>query len=181
MTVNTHPKAHIGSNLKDVIASWNYHRYGKRGQNPNVVSSLGRYYTKKILTANNLIKRNWPNDPICKLCGIEPETPNHLCLHCPFAKQVWTDLTRWLNLSMLHSVLMTGTIYSFWRKCRNKVDKRLRRKFDGIIIYFWWNLWKERNRRTFQHRSVQAHQVAMLCKDDITQFQWATQEPTSEE
>jgi hypothetical protein len=137
--------------------------------------------TQKKLTANNLIKRNWPNDPICKLCGIEPETPNHLCLHCPFAKQVWTDLTRWLNLSMLHSVLMTGTIYSFWRKCRNKVDKRLRRKFDGIIIYFWWNLWKERNRRTFQHRSVQAHQVAMLCKDDITQIQWGMQEPTREE
>jgi len=28
---------------------------------------------KKILTANNLIKRNWPNDPICKLCGTDPE------------------------------------------------------------------------------------------------------------
>ena len=32
---------------------------------------------KKILTANNLIKRNWPNDPICKLCGVDPENPAH--------------------------------------------------------------------------------------------------------
>ena len=24
------------------------------------------------------MKRNWANDPICKLCGIDPETPTHL-------------------------------------------------------------------------------------------------------
>lgn len=45
---------------------------------------------KKILTANNLIKRNWPNGPICKLCGTGPENPTHLCKDCPFSKQVWT-------------------------------------------------------------------------------------------
>lgn len=28
---------------------------------------------KKILTANNLIQRNWANDSICKLCGVEQE------------------------------------------------------------------------------------------------------------
>jgi hypothetical protein len=102
----------------------------------------------EILTSNNLIKRNWANDPTCKLCGSEPETPNHLCLHCPYAQQVWTDLKRWLNLSMLDSVPMTGSVHGYWRKCRMKVDKTERRKLDGIMIYFWWNLWKERNRRT---------------------------------
>jgi hypothetical protein len=136
---------------------------------------------KKILTANNLIKRNWPSDPFCKLCGIEPETPNHLCLNCDFAREVWSDLKRWLNLSMLDTVTMTGTIQGFWRKCRAKFDKSQRRNFDGIMIYYWWNLWKERNRRTFQHRSMQATQVAMLCKDDITQFHLAMQEPVREE
>jgi hypothetical protein len=39
---------------------------------------------KKILTANNLMKRGWDNDPICKLCGIEQETPTHLCKDCPY-------------------------------------------------------------------------------------------------
>ena len=41
---------------------------------------------KKILTANNLIKRNWSNDLICKLCNIDPETPTHLCKDCVFLK-----------------------------------------------------------------------------------------------
>jgi hypothetical protein len=136
---------------------------------------------KKILTANNLIKRNWPNDPTCKLCGNEPETPNHLCLNCPFAKQVWSDLKRWLNLPVLDAVTMTGTIHGFWRRCRAKFDKSHRRNFDGVMIYFWWSIWKERNRRIFQQRSMQASQVALLCKDDITQFHLATREHVQEE
>ena len=41
---------------------------------------------KKIRTANNLIKRNWPNDPTCKLCGIDPKTQAHLCKDCPYSK-----------------------------------------------------------------------------------------------
>jgi len=108
---------------------------------------------KKILTANNLIKRNWPNDPTCKLCGIDPETPTHLCKDCPYSKQVWSQLKSWLQLSVLDSVPMTGSIHRYWRKCRVKFDKRQRKTFDGTIIYFWWNIWKERNRRTFQKKA----------------------------
>ena len=41
---------------------------------------------KKILLANNLVKRHWPNGPICKLYGNDPETPTHLCKDCTFTK-----------------------------------------------------------------------------------------------
>ena len=30
---------------------------------------------EKIATANNLAKRNWTHDLICKLCGVDLETP----------------------------------------------------------------------------------------------------------
>jgi hypothetical protein len=58
---------------------------------------------KKILTANNLFKRGWTEDTDCKLCNRNPETPVHLCKDCPFAKEVWTILKQWLNLSVLDS------------------------------------------------------------------------------
>lgn len=47
---------------------------------------------KKILTANNLMKHNWSNDPICKLYGIKPETLDHLCKDWPYSKQIWSYL-----------------------------------------------------------------------------------------
>ena len=133
---------------------------------------------KKILKANNMIKHNWSNDLACKLCGIDPETPTHLCKDCVFAKQVWSLLKQWLGLllglSLLDSVGMMGSLHSHWRKCRTKIDREHTKTFDGVMIYFWWNVWKERNRRTFQNKSMQPSQVAMICKEDLQQYQLAT-------
>jgi len=104
---------------------------------------------KKILTTNNLIKRNWPNDPTCKLCGVESETPTHLCKDCIFSKQVWALVKIWFGLSGVDVVGENGSLHSYWRRCKIKIDKPHKRMFDDIIIiYFWWNFGK-RNRRTF--------------------------------
>jgi hypothetical protein len=46
--------------------------------------------------------------------------------------------------------------------------------FDGVMIYFWWNIWKERNRRTFQNKNLQLEEVAYLCKEEVEQYQSAT-------
>jgi len=92
---------------------------------------------KKILTANNLIKRNWPNDPVCKLCGIDPETPTHLCKDCTFSRQVWSFIKRWFSLSVIDTVGMTGSLHKYWQKCIIKTDKYQRKAFNGIMIYFW--------------------------------------------
>jgi hypothetical protein len=42
------------------------------------------------------------------------------------------------------------------------------------MFYYWWNLWKERNRRTFQNKSLQPREVAFLCKEEFDQFQLTT-------
>jgi hypothetical protein len=132
---------------------------------------------KKILTANNLMKRGWDNDPICKLCGIEQETPTHLCKDCPYTKEAWENIKQGFQLLALNTVSTNGSLHQFWQKCRRKVDKNQRRKFDGIIVYFWWNIWKERNRRIFQQKSLNPRQVAGLCKDDITLYRMAMETP----
>jgi hypothetical protein len=129
---------------------------------------------KKILTANNLAKRQWPNDPICKLCNTEPETPTHLCKDCDFTKRAWAFLRQWLGLAVIDNIGPNGSLYNYWRRCRAKFDKTQRRSFDGVLIYFWWNIWKERNRRTFQSKSLQPKEVAFLCKEEIEQYQRAT-------
>jgi uncharacterized membrane protein len=52
------------------------------------------------------------------------------------------------------------------------------KKIDGVMIYFWWNVWKECNRKTFQQKHQQPIQVAQLCKDEIQQYQMATRPST---
>ena len=117
-----------------------------------------------------------PGEYIAKsaYCGIDPETPTHLCKDCTFSRQVWSFIKRWFSLSVIDTVGMIASLHKYWRKCRMKIDKDQRKAFDGIMIYFWWNLWKETNRRTFQNKLLQPSQVALLCKEDIEQYQLAT-------
>lgn len=58
----------------------------------------------------------------------------------------------------------SGSLYAFWRKCRRKVAKNQRRDMDGLLIYFWWNLWKERNGRIFQQQELNPRQVLPCAK-----------------
>jgi hypothetical protein len=52
---------------------------------------------RKILTADKLLARNWPCDPICQLCDHELESAEHLCLQCVYAQQVWLLVTQWTD------------------------------------------------------------------------------------
>lgn len=122
---------------------------------------------QKILTASNLIKRNWPNDPLCKLCGMGPEMPQHLCKDCTFTKETWAILQGWCGITHIRNIDPAGSVYKYWRKCRATFDKPTKKVFDGIIIYFWWHIWKERNGRTFQLKTRSPRDVARLCKDDM--------------
>ena len=51
----------------------------------------------KILTADKLALRHWPCNPICSLYDQEAETTVHLCIHCPFAKEVWVLVKNWVG------------------------------------------------------------------------------------
>jgi hypothetical protein len=116
---------------------------------------------KKILTADNLLKRGWPCNPICCLCNSAPETILHLCKDCPFSREVWNKVLSWANLPPSNGILSDTSLYDWWTGLRSLCNSQSRRRFDGLLIHFWWNLWLERNNRIFQsqHRSV--NQVAL--------------------
>ena len=59
-------------------------------------------------------------------------------------------------------------IMSWWEEAVTVVPLTERRRFNGMVIYTFWNLWKERNRRIFNN-SESVMQVAGRIKDDIEQ------------
>jgi len=60
-------------------------------------------------------------------------------------------------------------IAKWWEEAASKVPMQDRRRFNGILIYIVWNLWKERNRRIFENEHKTVQQVASLTKEDIMQ------------
>jgi hypothetical protein len=48
--------------------------------------------------------------------------------------------------------------------------KKQQRKVAGAIMFYWWNLWKERNRRVFDKKELSFLQVVDLIKQGINLF-----------
>ena len=107
----------------------------------------------KILTAHNLQKRGWPHQHQCVMCNGPLETSLHLCLCCPFAKAVWGQILSWENFTQLQQHLQVHPthIKSWWEDAAAKVPRSERRRLNGVVIYIFWNIWKERNRRIFDN------------------------------
>lgn len=67
---------------------------------------------QRVLTADRLLARNWPWSPTCPLCDQLPETAEHLCLHCVFARELWFRLRDWTN--GLVSIPQDGVSLELW-------------------------------------------------------------------
>ena len=122
----------------------------------------------KILRADNLQKRGWPHQEHCVLCNGPLETGVHLSLLCPFARAVWDQVLSWENFRV-HLPQQDPTGMAKWWEEASKVPKQERKRFNGILIYIVWNLWKERNRTIFENAHMTAQQVTSLAKEDIMQ------------
>ena len=67
--------------------------------------------------------------------------------------------------------LVSGSTWTYEMCTSNNTGSKVpsveRRRFHGLVIYTFWNLWKERNRRIFNNATETALQVAMIIKEDI--------------
>ena len=120
---------------------------------------------EKILTADKLQARNWTCNPLCSLCGSAPETAQHICLQCPFAQRVWELVQTWTQ-DLVTKPEVGATIEDWWIQSLQNLKKNQRRTKAAAIMYTFWNLWKERNRRTFEAKEAQPTSVLQLIKEE---------------
>jgi hypothetical protein len=139
--------------------------FGKQKLNLNVVFFAWTLLHNKVLTADNLQKRHWQCNPVCCLCNSALETVTHLCKDCPFSREVWNKILIWGNCSFLGGNQTSESLYDWWRNLRGLCNRQSRKNFDGLLIYFWWSLWLERNNRIFRNQQKNTDQVAYLVRE----------------
>jgi hypothetical protein len=81
----------------------------------------------KILTADDLMIRNLPCNPICTLCDQAKETAGHLCLHCVYAREVWDHVSRWTNGLVSVPASFKGLDHR-WDSCLRQIPKEQKRQ-----------------------------------------------------
>jgi hypothetical protein len=121
----------------------------------------------KILTADKLLLWNWPCNPTCMLCDQHAETAEHLTLHCVFSQEVWALVNAWTG-GLVPVPQPDLSLESWWNSTLRSATKNDKRRLATLLIYAAWNLWKERNRRIFDHRSASPSAVLTLIKEEIS-------------
>jgi hypothetical protein len=103
---------------------------------------------------------------ICALCDQEPETDDHLFLHCSFAKQVWLLVTNW-TAGTIQLPANPEEIEYWWKRSPELLPQVQKRSVAAIQMYIASNLWKKRNRRIFEQKTLQPLQVFQLIKEEV--------------
>lgn len=101
----------------------------------------------------------------CVSYATQNQTPTHLCKDCPFTTAVWNTISLWHNLQHLPAGNATASINGWLNKCRRLVQKCNRPLFDDLIMYFWWNIWKEQT----DQESKNEEEVAYMIKEEFQQ------------
>lgn len=60
-------------------------------------------------------------------------------------------------------------------------DKREKKKHAGLLFSFWWQIWKERNRRIFYAAEQSYRHVAKLVQENLRLQHLAASTMTEEE
>jgi hypothetical protein len=55
---------------------------------------------------------------------------------------------------------------AWWTDSRKRLPKQIRRGFDSLFFNVGWNLWKERNARTFDRSSRQPADLLQAILDE---------------
>jgi hypothetical protein len=116
-----------------------------------VISLSWRLLYDRLPTKDNLRRRGVVHNPLdgnCCWCNLEPETSNHLFLHCSLAHKVWCDIFKWLGVII---VMPANCFYLFdcfsEAGASNKFRKGLRLVWHTAI----WVLWRARNNLIFNN------------------------------
>jgi hypothetical protein len=116
----------------------------------------------RVLTAHNLIKRNWPCDLNCSLCLYIHETTYHLLTECNYVEALWNLIATRFNLKNYAHMVQQGRPKDWVAKIQRSGPRSDKKNRLGILFTFWWGLWKERNRRIFDQEAKSPQEVSQF-------------------
>jgi hypothetical protein len=103
---------------------------------------------KRLWTAERRWRHGLQQHADCLMCGQEDETCDHLLGACVFTREIWYRILSTVGLQ--HTApLPSDMLVDWWLEATKPVPQALSRGFDSLVLLVSWELWKERNRRTF--------------------------------
>lgn len=124
-------------------------------------------FHNKILTGDNLCRRNIAGPHRCVLCKNALETTVHMFIDCEYAQKAWTSFLTGLNLRPPAHCSITD-MFTSWkaRYPYSIIDKSLRHKvWNADPKYVCWKLWLSWNESVFNQKEITVETIAKQAKN----------------
>jgi ribonuclease HI len=120
----------------------------------------------KILTGDNLEKRNIAGPHRCVLCNNNAETAHHLFIDCKYAKEVWDLMLQDFQISIPPMNSVAELFASWMRIYPHRIPPKSfwRKIWIAIPKYICWQIWLARNQKIFEETSLSPLQVMVKAK-----------------
>jgi hypothetical protein len=96
----------------------------------------------RILTASNMMRQNWPCNPLCSLCFCMTETTEHLLTQCNYVEVVWNLVAPQVGFRSYNQMLSLGGPVSWVTFLAKHGSKEDQKRNLGVLFLFWWLIWK---------------------------------------
>ena len=138
---------------------------------PRVTFFLWTAALGKVLTADNLRKRNIVIISWCCMCKKDGESIDHLFLHCEIAKELWNLI---LTLFGVHWVMPQSVreLVECWHTGLGR--HRLNGIWKAVPHCLMWYLWREPNLRTFEDKEMDIDELKLLFIRSLYEWMQAT-------
>jgi hypothetical protein len=126
---------------------------------------------QKIMTANNFAARGMQHNNACPLCQQAPEDARHLLINCSFTREVIRLLWLWFAMEGSPSTCSQDQCPATWLGSNAQIANPANcKEATRVLLYHWWNMWKDRNKRVFQAEQRHEFQVAISAKEEIDSY-----------
>ena len=84
---------------------------------------------------------------------------------CAITRELWFHILSWAGAQQLDPGGSTSIVV-WWMDTRLRVPSSRRGGFDSLVLLISWEVWKERNRRTFDGNCLSLSQLLQRIKDE---------------
>ena len=110
------------------------------------------FVQNRVLTADRLMARRWPNSYFCPLCMRNLETAEHLLVECPWSRSLWFRVADKFGVTTLRLDAWSLPLSSLpsWLASISAlvgVPAKTAKSLAPLVI---WAIWRERNARIFR-------------------------------
>ncbi|KAF5457906.1 hypothetical protein F2P56_021979 [Juglans regia] len=113
----------------------------------------------KILTTDNLRRRNIIIADWCCMCKRGGESVDHLLLHCEVARTIWDAVFNRIDLAWVMPETVMDAL-ACWTSIRGM--RQIKAVWKMIPNCILWCLWQERNERIFEDKERSIAELKML-------------------